>query len=642
MPSLETIMRKHKVKLLILTSIIFYSFFTQANTTNLIDAIKNQTVDNERIVTAIRNQTVDIFAEDHLGNTPLHWAYHTDNKKVIRALLEAGAEKDVKNSKGKLPNELSPHVQEQQLHIIEPKEIPTSQKNLTTDNSSTYLIDAVKADNLEEVLRHLAFSKTEQEQLDRALFIAVDKENVNQKILLALLIKGANPNVSSGYLSVLLNAVKRHDTQSVSNLLSTGRVNVDKPIGTQHPITALYTATKSNDIDIINLLLDAGADPENNKTYEGRKPFISAILNDSAEAIILLLDAGADPHRKTPRGKTALDVAIKTMHLNLAFRLTNAGMYAHTGFSFIRAMSAALQNTNEAVRNENIETISKIFNVIHREKLSSEQYAMSETTNTLERIVSLYAKFYNRRKDNTILNIAYGNQNVFRILLENVSADIDNLWWELMTRPHRKDKTDLTLNMIEAMLSTKKLSGVNTQDTEGNTALHRMLRGASFDTLPALEMLLQNGANPNIENNRGLKSLNLVTNADLRSILVRYGAVPHDWSVFWSREVLQGTLDNSYRISSMLFLFEQAGTINARDSSGRTILHEFIMGQYDINYMISQLIRKGADPTIKDNKGDTAFDLANRHNPTAKAILDRLTRDETSTAPSSCQRAHMN
>ena len=644
--NMHNLIRRYAVKFFILTFIIFCSFFAQANT-SLIDAIKNKTYSNEKLVVAIRGGNLNLSARDPLRNTALHWAYFTDNQAVIDALLEAGARTDVKNSKGKNPKELSPQAMANQTHDTydlkkePPSNTSTPLRNSTSDTFSD-LISEIKANNLNEVLRHLAFSTLDQEYLDRALYTAIDMETVNQEIVLALIIKGANPNTQSGYRSSLLIAVQKHDKQTVSDLLSTKRINVDVPNGSEHPTTALYTASRNNDIEIMSLLLDAGADPNNNSTYEGRLPFISAIINKSIEAIFLLLDAGADPSKTTKYGQTALDVAIEKINLPLVSRLANAEMYVHSNLSFIKAMRAALQSTDDTQRDTSIETILRIFHIVHQKKLSNAQYVVPETTNKIDKLISLFAKVYQRKKENTVLYIAYGEKSILQTLLQNVVVTIDELWWEIMTRPHRKDKPDMNVNMIDAMLSTKNISNINLQDREGNTALHRMLTGASFDSLPALEMLLKNGADPNIENKRGFRALSLVRDPDLRSILVRYGAVPNEWSVFWSKEVLQNTLDNSYRVSSMLFLFEQAGTLNAKDSLGKTILHEFIVGQYDMNYMISELIRKGVDPTIKDNNGNTAFDLASRHNLAAKTILTRLTRNETDATTSSCQKAMTN
>ena len=633
--------RRCRVKFFILTFIIFYSFFAQADT-NLIDAIKNKTYSNEKLVVVIRGGNLNLSARDPLRNTALHWAYFTDNQKVIDALVEAGAKTDVENSKGKTPKELSPQVMASQTHdtydLIEkhPSKTSTPLRDHTSDTFST-LINEIKANNLNEVLRHLAFRTVEQDNLDRALYAAIDVETVNQEIVLALLIRGADPNTRSGFL----NAVEKHDDQTVSNLLSTKRVDIDSPSGTKPPTTALYIASRSNDIEMMSLLLDAGADPNNNSTYKGRFPLIAAIINKSPKAISLLLDFDVDPSKITKSGQTALDVAIEKINLPMVSRLANAEM-VHSSLSFIRAVRVAFQSTDDTQRDTSIETILKIFHIVHRKKLSDAQYVVPETTNEIDKLISLFAKVYAISKENTILRIAYGEKSMFQTLLQNVVVTIDELWLEIMTRPHRKGRPDMNVNMTDTMLNTQKFSNINLPDREGNTALHRMLIAASFDSLPALEMLLRNGADPNIENKKGLRALNLVSDSDLRSILVQYGAVPHKWSVFWSKEVLQNTLDNSYRVSSMLFLFEQAGTLNARDSFGRTILHEFIVGQYDMNYMILELIRKGTDPTIKDNKGDTAFDLANKHNPAAKTILTRLTRNETDATTLPCQKAWTN
>jgi ankyrin repeat protein len=68
------------------------------------------------------------------------------------------------------------------------------------------------------------------------------------------------------------------------------------------PLPPLHAAALANDAEIVQLLIDAGADP-NQWVYAGVTPLHAATVADSQEAVDVLLDAGADPNA-APDGNT--------------------------------------------------------------------------------------------------------------------------------------------------------------------------------------------------------------------------------------------------------------------------------------------------------------------------------------------------
>jgi ankyrin repeat protein len=75
--------------------------------------------------------------------------------------------------------------------------------------------------------------------------------------------------------------------------------------------TALLWATRSNDIEIVQLLLEAGADPDI-ATHYHRTPLIEAVENSRWEITELLLKYGANPNQRGPgQDENPLSIAIE-------------------------------------------------------------------------------------------------------------------------------------------------------------------------------------------------------------------------------------------------------------------------------------------------------------------------------------------
>ena len=73
--------------------------------------------------------------------------------------------------------------------------------------------------------------------------------------------------------------------------------------------TALIIASQNNNLDIVELLLDAGANP-NKQDIEGNTPLFISLEEDVSENIIqILLEAGADPYIKNNNGANSILIA---------------------------------------------------------------------------------------------------------------------------------------------------------------------------------------------------------------------------------------------------------------------------------------------------------------------------------------------
>ncbi|MYD97619.1 MAG: hypothetical protein F4X98_09565 [Gammaproteobacteria bacterium] len=107
----------------------------------------------------------------------------------------------------------------------------------------------------------------------------------------------------------LVNAVKSGDQTRVQALIATDPANVDKA-GVDGS-TALHWAVNQDDTALVELLLDAHANPSITNRY-GFAPITLAAMNGNAGVLARLIGAGADPETMTPGGESVVMTAART------------------------------------------------------------------------------------------------------------------------------------------------------------------------------------------------------------------------------------------------------------------------------------------------------------------------------------------
>lgn len=130
---------------------------------------------------------------------------------------------------------------------------------------------------------------------------------------------------ADGFYPLGLAAYFKHP-EAVRLLLDLG-ADVHQAAANATQVTALHAAVSSNQTQIVQWLVDAGADV-NARQQMDYTPLMGAAANARLEILDILLAHGADPAMKTVDGKSAADLAREHGHESIAARLSNPAPHA--------------------------------------------------------------------------------------------------------------------------------------------------------------------------------------------------------------------------------------------------------------------------------------------------------------------------
>lgn len=357
---------------------------------SLRDAVDSGNVDQvERYSSWCRKERNCSFSYGGLYEcTVLHIAARAGNLRIVRALLDAGADVDACSESGMSP-------------LAEAS-------------------GAGKADVVVELLRRGA-------KADGTCTIGSGfplRVAANAAVARELLRAGASVDKSSGYGETALHsAAEWRRTDVVAVLLEHGAA-IDPP-GGGPAVSALHRAIMGTDGDpvgTVRLLLKAGADPDRRFDHRtrgahGQTPLLEAVTRDEVEIAKLLVEAGADVNASTTEGRTPILVATspEMIAVLLAAGAHVQGQDTDGETSLHHAASA----TNRA---------SAVYfsNSYRPEDMERQRQAFAKQTESLRQLLAAGADVSLRNRDNaTPLHVAARAGNVPAVeLLLQYKADV--------------------------------------------------------------------------------------------------------------------------------------------------------------------------------------------------------------------------
>jgi uncharacterized protein len=149
-------------------------------------------------------------------------------------------------------------------------------------------------------------------------FVTLRPAKAGRYICLAVFVAAS---AASAAELTLVDAAERADRATVLRLLAKGaNPNTAGPDGT----TAVMWAASNGDLELVRALIKAGADVKRKNQF-GTSALTEAATIGAAPIIDALIKAGADPNFRNPEGETPLMAAARSGHVGAATVLLEAG-----------------------------------------------------------------------------------------------------------------------------------------------------------------------------------------------------------------------------------------------------------------------------------------------------------------------------
>lgn len=444
---------------------------------------------------------------------------------------------------------------------------------------ATPLLDSIRSGDYasaSELVRRGADVRTAEANGTTALHWAVHYGN--RELASQLLQAGADVNAANAYGSTpIMEAAVLADHDLMQLLLQAGAdVNTRNPDGQ----TPLMVVARSNRIDTARLLLQHGADVNASEQWKGQNAVIWAAAQSQPEMLALLLEAGGDPNSRSminPRerqisqerrfqwrpagGMTALVYAAREGCLACARLLVEAGADINAG---------------------DAENVTPLLTAVINLRFDTAKYLVEAGANVNKWSLRGENPIYSAVDVNTLPHGGYPDRpstdrtsslDMIRILLEAGANPNLQLKLQPMYRHIKDDRgADRMLNI-------------------GATPL---LRAAKGHDIPAIELLLQHGALPNLSNRDGVSPLMAAAGLSASAIDTR-GDYATPFAALNAKHTLEVLLTNG-------------ADIHQRDHSGRTALHG--AASWGWNEAVEYLVAQGAELMASDNSELTALDVA--------------------------------
>lgn len=285
--------------------------------TALHDAVNNGK--SLEIVEFLIAKDANVNQANYYGWTPLYYAAESRNTNIMNILIKNEADitqvKVIANKERKekvidFINSLSPCFK---------TESSTIQKSYNVTENITKLIDAIKKKNIpsiKEILKPLTDGTTKNTHTD-----LLHTTNISSDVKIGIKIDIEEAD-SSGNLP-LYYAAREGDIEIIKLLIAAG-ANIDKPVN-ERGEHAIHSAVMSGYVTAVAFLVNEYGIDVNKTNYEGYTPLCKAAEQDKNEAIQCLISLGADIEKANSLGYTPLYAAAKYGNIDVMKILITAG-----------------------------------------------------------------------------------------------------------------------------------------------------------------------------------------------------------------------------------------------------------------------------------------------------------------------------
>ncbi|KAF4628877.1 hypothetical protein G7Y89_g9276 [Cudoniella acicularis] len=383
-----------------------------------------------------------------------------------------------------------------------------------------------------QLLRYTVFLSSNglllNSQIDKLLRWMI---KTDQSFLIERLIKIKTPTVEIFLSHLLLSATRLQEIDMVLAALAHG-IDVNIPAGHVPKTTALFEATANQDVHLVRLLLNAGANPNASIAFSQRQSPLQASVRsrNNHELVQMLLDAGGDanvapvdfwaPNTLLTSAASDRDAALVKILLE-----SKAEVNMMTKSS-ITALQAAT-STNEVEIVQTLVDAGADVDAPFGNRYGTARVAAAEDCNYNHLVSPIQSAAYNNNIEIVqILLDLDANVDGYTPVEEDKSLDIDEDGWfdvACLQTPLQLAVSNKNSILVRLLL----LSGADANAQQyGDTPLQIAARN---DDVALVRLLLRNGAHVNTAARKhggrtALQSAAYIGNSDLVQILLDEGA----------------------------------------------------------------------------------------------------------------------
>jgi ankyrin repeat protein len=280
------------------------------------DAVMNK---DKAALAASLNKKADVNAAQADGTTALHWAVRWDDREAADVLIAAGADVKTANREGATP--LFVACESGNTAMIEKLLKAGEDANaVVLMHGETALMMAARSGNTDAVrvlLDHGANPNTKETLGGTTALMWAAEEN-HAEVIRLLASRGAEVNAQA--LITTPGGARRGGngipsaTEAALAAAAAAAEDYVPPPKVKGGMTALVIAARSDNLESVKALLSAGA-KVNQTSADGTSPLLAATQNGFYGVGRYLLDNGADANVANSKGWTPLYIAVKNRNL---------------------------------------------------------------------------------------------------------------------------------------------------------------------------------------------------------------------------------------------------------------------------------------------------------------------------------------
>ena len=545
------------------------------------------------------NSESDVHIRNINGKTPLYIAVQERRIALIPLLLAEGSEIFAADNNGTTPFDLAVKSNDGTFNLLITNETVNQRDSYGNTMLHCAVINKATAEQIGRILEQRAMVDSRNRAGDTALHIAV---RTNQKesgeylisrgasifslnsagespLFLALGTTGLrewiiNPTTitaKDGLGNNMLHYAAEWGLNNAITMIIRSGIPVDSQNATGQ--TPLFMATKSNNASTLKIFVDNNANL-NARDSQGSSPLHAAVRWNAVTSVSFLISAGIDVDVHSLNGNTPLHDSVT---LNLP------------------EIQALLISKGANLESKNIDGNTPLMEAVRGAYLNSIDKFIASNADTSTRNI----------RGDTPLHIAVASERIDiinRLLKTGVSIHARN------TKNRTPFQMSLTISpkIVSALLESNR---INISDDFGNSVLHVALNERADDNI--IRTIINQGARVNAVDYNGKTPLRLALDYEMleaAKIIADSGADPFITAVD-NRSPAEIAIAKGEVYLRAVF---SGRAINAKDSSGNTILH--YTARLGTPQLITVLFELGANRSIRNIAAESPNDIALRWN----------------------------